>query len=556
MQLPHPTHLKYTNLLSEIEKGEIKIPQFQRDFVWSVQRSAALIDSVIKGYPIGTFIHWITKERLRTVRDIGGIKLPPPRDGESVAYVLDGQQRLTSLFAALKGLTVKRSSGAEENFSAIYVNLEAGESDPIIRTDLTGIDANTCIRLSDLLAGSLAKLAAYPERFHSRIDDLRRRITSYDFPIVEVREAAIDQATEIFARINVGGQELSLFEIMVAKTYDEERDFDLKARFDHFIEARLQPIGYDTVSNMIMLQLVAILLGQDCKRQTILGLGRGKFIDTWPMAEDAIERAIDYLRDTYRIPVSRLLPYNTLLVPFAYFFHNHKAKPQGDQKALLEDFFWRCALGARYSSAVESKLTQDIQRIDGILAGKAPAYDWPVDISSDFIRDNGWFSTNRSFVKALLCLYAYHEPKSFPDDATVRISNDWLKQANSRNYHHFFPRSYLAKRGMDDAQANNILNITIVDDHLNKGRIGARAPSTYMKEFRSENRSIAATMRTHLIDDLDAFGVWSDDYEAFIRNRAELVSKELRKRVILRDDDRTIQQVRTDDAEEDPSTYE
>jgi Protein of unknown function DUF262 len=69
LRLPTPTHAQYANLLNDIENGEIKIPQFQRDFVWSVQKSAALIDSVVKGYPIGTFIFWATKDRLRSVKD-------------------------------------------------------------------------------------------------------------------------------------------------------------------------------------------------------------------------------------------------------------------------------------------------------------------------------------------------------------------------------------------------------------------------------------------------------------------------------------------------------
>jgi len=111
LALPTPTHSRYTTLLSDIEKGEVKIPQFQRDFVWSIQKSAALIDSVIKGYPIGTFIFWDTKDRLRSVRNLGNVALPDPRDGDVVSFVLDGQQRLTSLFATLKGLKVERLTG-------------------------------------------------------------------------------------------------------------------------------------------------------------------------------------------------------------------------------------------------------------------------------------------------------------------------------------------------------------------------------------------------------------------------------------------------------------
>jgi uncharacterized protein with ParB-like and HNH nuclease domain len=84
MRLPTPTHANYAALTTDIAKGQVKIPQFQRDFVWSVERSAKLIDSVVKGYPIGTLIFWATRERLRTVRNIGGIDLPEPREGDVV----------------------------------------------------------------------------------------------------------------------------------------------------------------------------------------------------------------------------------------------------------------------------------------------------------------------------------------------------------------------------------------------------------------------------------------------------------------------------------------
>ena len=101
MELPQPLSITYSSLIGDIEKGQIKIPQFQRDFVWDINKSAHLMDSIIKGYPIGTFIFWKTKERLRTVRNIGDISLPEPEEGDFVDFVLDGQQRLTSLFASV-----------------------------------------------------------------------------------------------------------------------------------------------------------------------------------------------------------------------------------------------------------------------------------------------------------------------------------------------------------------------------------------------------------------------------------------------------------------------
>ncbi|MBN9983162.1 DUF262 domain-containing protein [Rhizobium laguerreae] len=89
--------LELLNLLTDIERGQVKIAQIQRDFVWTIQKSAALLDSIIKGYPVGTFIFWWTKDRLRSVRDLGNTPLPETKEGETVSFVLDGQQRLTSL---------------------------------------------------------------------------------------------------------------------------------------------------------------------------------------------------------------------------------------------------------------------------------------------------------------------------------------------------------------------------------------------------------------------------------------------------------------------------
>lgn len=555
MSLPSPTHANYSSLLTDIERGHVKIPQFQREFVWTLQKSAALLDSVIKGYPVGTFIFWSTKDRLRSVRELGNAPLPSPKQGETVAFVLDGQQRLTSLYAAIRGITVMRSSGHSDDFSDMFVNLEAGEDDQIVTTDIDGLEATTFIRLKDLLHGSFAELAAFPAQYHSKISDYRRRVESYDFSIIQVRDVAIDVATEIFTRINVGGKALSVFEIMVAKTFDEEKDFDLSAEYEGLIE-RLTTVNYETVSDAILLQLISLIIAKDCKKQTILKLKKTEFIEKWPKVIDAFERAVEYFRHTYRIPVSKLLPYNTLLVPFAYFFYHHPDKPDADQRGELEDFFWRCGLGARYSSSVESKLAQDIRRIDRILKGRSPDYDWSIDISPEFLIENGWFNAGRSSIKAILCLYAYQQPKSFSDDAIVNISNYWLKQANSRNYHHFFPRAYLAKKKEEEWRINNIVNITIVDDYMNKREIGAKAPSIYMRTFRKANPNLEKSMKSHLIGDLERFGITDNDFEKFLYARAAAISAQLKKRLIERAVDARGQAQRSDDFEEEMAVFE
>lgn len=554
MKLPEPANRTFTGLISDIEKGQIKIPQFQREFVWDIKKSSKLMDSIIKGYPIGTFIFWKTNDRLRSIRNLGKFKLPAPNDGDYIDYVLDGQQRLTSLFATLKGLKIEREEGKIEHYDEMYVNLEAKEEEEIVVVDKENYKDDQLIKLHDLLYGSISLLNSFNTKYHAKLDDYRTRINSYNFSIILIRDAAIDIATEIFTRINEGGKPLTVFEIMVAKTFDTNRNFDLAEKYKELIE-NLEEVNYETITDATVLQTVSVLLEKECKRKTILKLNKSKFIDIWDDAVSAIESAVEYFRGFYRIPVSHLLPYNALIIPFAYFFYRHKDKPTGDAQKYLQDFFWRVSLGTRYSSAVESKLAQDIKRIDTILEGELPRYDWPVNISSEFIEDNGWFSASRSYIKSILCIYAYHQPKSFNDNSIVNITNYWLKIATSKNYHHFFPKAYLEKKISDweykEFYINHIVNITIVDDYLNKREIGAKAPSIYMRKYSKQNKELSKTMQTHLINDLESFGIWDDDYERFFNQRAKAISKEMKKRIIESEIDRTMTAEIADDYSEE-----
>lgn len=536
------TPVKYTDLISEIETGQVKIPQFQRKFVWTIKASAKLLDSILKGYPIGTFIYWRTNERLRSIRNLGNIPLPEPKHGEYINYVLDGQQRLTSLFAALKGLIIEDDEGRVTDYSEIYIDLLAKDEEDLVITEIDNKVKTDIIKITDLMSGSFTKLAAYPPIHHVLLDRYKNILTGYAFPVINLKHAPIDVATEVFTRLNVGGRALTLFEIMVAKTYhifpanvenEQPKDitFDLAEKYE-ILTSELVASQYDTIPSSTVLQVVSILLEKDCTRKQILKLDKLRFIEMWDEAADCIKLTIDFFR-SYGIVVSRILPYNALIVPFAYFFHHHKQRPTGIMKTRLEDFFWRCSLGFRYSSGVENRLAQDIAKIDKIIAGELPKYDWIVKVDEETVLANGWFSTGRSYIKAILCLFAKQKPQSFDNNLDVIMDNSWLKIATSKNYHHFFPKSWMAKnyKDVDYSLVNHIVNITIVDDFLNKRSIRAKSPAEYMKVFSKKNEELKSAMQTHFID-IEKDGVFDNDYEAFFDNRLRRISKALNKFLI------------------------
>lgn len=526
--------VKYSDLISEIETGQVKIPQFQRKFVWGIKSSAKLLDSIIKGYPIGTFIYWRTNERLRAIRDIGNITLLELKEGEYINYVLDGQQRLTSLFAPLKGVQITDEEGKISDYSKMYVDLTAVDDGEIIITDISGMEENTFIKVTDLMEGSLAMLASFPEEYHPILERYKKIIQSYTFSVINLKNATIDVATEVFTRLNVGGRALTLFEIMVAKTYDAVREFDLSEKYDELKE-ELSNSKYDKIPSATVLQVVAILLEKDCTRKQILKLDKKKFIDIWDEAIDCIKRSVDFFR-SYGIAVSRILPYNALIVPFSYFFYLHKKNPTGKMKKRLEDYFWRASLGFRYSSGVESKLAQDIEKIEKIINDELPKYEWAITINEEYIENNGWFSTGKAFIKAILCLYAKQKPKSFDNNLDVIMDNSYLKIASSKNYHHYFPKSWLKKnfKEWDYFYMNHIVNITIVNDFLNKRTIKTKSPGIYMKTFKKHNDELKSTMKSHLID-IEKDGVWENDYDKFYHARLKRISKALNKFIISQD---------------------
>ena len=530
-----PDRIDIDSIKYQIEQGELKVPQFQREFVWSIEASSKLMDSIVKGYPIGAFTFWKTKDRLRSVRNIGGLALPDSPTNDFVNYVLDGQQRITSIYACLKGVTIGNA-----DYSKMYINLIASEEDSIVILDLGDLNVDEYISLKDLLEGNMSvifsRFGAKPAII-DKITEYKERINKYSFSVIELQDAPLDIATEIFTRINTTGKSLSVFEIMCAKTYDEDLRFDLFEKRNVQLE-KWENVNYNTVPHQTVLQVMSLCIQKSCRRRDILNLDKKTFINIWEDVDKAFDAAIDYMKSYYGIPVSKLLPYDALLVPVVYYFYFNKKKPTGKNALRLQDYFWRCILTKRFTEGGEGKLATDcINVIGAILRDEDPDEKnlEPVDISYENIKKNGVFSLSSAYVKGLVCILAAQHPQSFVDGASVVIDNAWLSQSNSKNYHHFFPKAYMKRNQalIDEELVNHIANITIVDGYLNKNLIKDKAPSVYMAKFKHDNNNLEKTMQSHLIE-INTFGIWTDDYSLFFKNRVKKIKEELRDRLIIK----------------------
>ncbi len=540
MKQPKPIGRQYGDIINNVNKGIYQIPKFQRDFVWSREQTAKLIDSLLKGFPIGSFILWKTSDRLKSLKKIGGVVFNEIKDGEYVYYILDGQQRMTSLYLALEGIKV-----GDDNYREIYIDLdkELDTDDEIC----TLIKTDKCITFYELINEKITSFfKLFDDSIVEKIEDLREHIKNYEFSTIEIENQPMEKIAEIFTRINTGGKVLTLFEIMNAKVYSEDKldskgkiiskGFDLEEKFNELIDD-LKVSSYETIgeNKSIILQLLSLILLKNSKREAILSINKDKFIDEWEDTVKCLKLAIDKIVDYFKITASKLLPYYVLIVPIAYFYQiNNFIPPTSSQLKELERYFFRCAIGWRFSSSVETKLNADIKLIENIKNNIPVDFDKEIPLENtskeyyiDKLKEH--FSASNAFDKAVICIMAYQEPKKFNDNSKVRLDNSYLSIATSKNYHHFFPKAYL-RRMKNDEFANAIANMTLVDDYLNKRIIKDREPKSYMSDFIKENVNISDTLDSHFIG-LNNYGIFTNDYCKFLHKRASILADEIMKRI-------------------------
>jgi len=284
---PDNHNKKYESLFVEIDTGQIKLPMFQRDFVWDKEQSAKLIDSILKGFPIGTFIFWKTREELRSYRDVGNHRLPETPRGDYAQYILDGQQRITSLYAIRKGIRITKD-GKEIDYKDIFIDLDfqSAEDEQIAVTEKKG--NRLYVSVHDVLSKPLGSFyRTLSQEQADQVEAYKTKLTNYDFSSITIKDYPIEVACEVFSRINTGGKVLTVFEIMVAKTYHERLGFDLAEKFEVLRDGSddekksLRSAKFETFGESIAMQCVAAITLRAVRSRDILKIPRETFIANW-----------------------------------------------------------------------------------------------------------------------------------------------------------------------------------------------------------------------------------------------------------------------------------
>src|ERR1700730_7776997 len=508
--------LTIREIIDQVVRGQIRIPAFQRGFVWEPDRVAYLMDSIYKKYPFGSLLFGRTSEKLKFERDLGPFVLPEPKADYPVDYVLDGQQRVTSIFGVFQNDLQMDNNGG---WLDIYFDMEAdraAQDTQFVALSNPEADPTRFFPLK-----SLFDTVAYRASTKDLEDEKAKRIDDMQSVFKEMRvpvqfSTTDDRATVaiIFERVNRQGVALDTLQLLSAWTWSEE--FALQEQFSDLAD-ELEPFGFKDVGEdtTLLLRCCSAVLAGDASPEALIALNGAKVRASFDQITNGVKYAVDYMRTNFAAEQLANLPFSTMLIPLAVFFAvagNKELKYTDAQRQQINRWFWRSAFSRRYSSGVIRNLNNDIEEMRKLREGKASSLgDFNYVIDDDFFLGNtfGMGSVN---TKTFILMLAQQKPLSFISGSPIDLAKT-LKHSNRTEYHHMMPRDFLKKTGQTATVNDSVLANMCFLSRADNRDLGGVAPSEYRKKMANNTKEI---LQRALGDEARLF---SDDYLKFLDDR-------------------------------------
>jgi hypothetical protein len=466
-----PSSPRLASLLSDVERGNIKIPVFQRQYIWTDEQIISLLDSIYRGYPVGSLLMWSTKEELKHERNVGGFKLPDTPEDYPVNYILDGQQRLTTLYGVFNSDQKTADMDLAERFNICYVPDEDIFSHNSATEEKDRIQLNKILDTTKLLA----ELPKFNDVQKEKIAKLTEAFKDYEFPIVTIRDRTNKEVCSIFQRINSSGTPLSSMELLTAWTWSDK--FDLRREIETLLD-KLSDKGYEKIDQPLLMRILASLTIGSIDQNDLVDVNPDTLVSGVTDLKEAIFAAVDFLEGQLKIRNIVFVPFPIMIIPIVNFYAKIK-KPSAIQFTQLKKWFWQCALTQRYKAGTNRLVMEDLEKFKLVLNGQTPFDDTSITVKSELF--NSSWRINSTAAKAALCLMAQLRPKSFLTGAEVDLGSV-LSAYNARQFHHIYPKGHLNTKSISFHEANVISNICFLSATENN-QISDSAPEDYFKKI-------------------------------------------------------------------------
>lgn len=548
-----------SSLLDKVENHDIQLPDFQRGWVWEDNRIKALLASLTLKYPVGAIMllesggdfHF----KCKNIEGSGDEYKNPE------SMILDGQQRMTSTFQAMRSKNaVSTWSDQKKAIKRFYyLDIEKALNTTTDRIDaIISVDENKQIRgnigrdvLLDLSTEELEfknkmipfnKMTQANEinewrnkyqdyynfepniiKEYQQIDtNIIQPILNYRIPIIKVlKEAPKEAVCQVFENVNQGGVPLTVFELLTA-TFAAD-NFDLKEHWNKVKEIFKQYETLKKFDNTSFLIAMTLLIAMrknstvSCKRKDVLNLDYKDY-------EKNEEDLVNGFKKAYKLLVEMNIysvydiPYSTQLIPLAVIctlldkeFENSSIKEK------IKQWFWCGVFGELYGGANETRYALDVKQVYDWIKGKEELPKTINDCNFNTMRLLGLQTKNSAAYKGIMALILNNRSCDWINGMEMGVQT-YLDERS--DIHHIFPQDYCIKMNYDKKKWNSIINKTPLFFSTNR-YIGGTSPSDYMnKIIRNKNISkeqLKSHISSHMIN---ADLLENNKFEEFIIDRA------------------------------------
>lgn len=545
-------------LVSQIERGEIRLPEMQRQYVWRSTRVRDLMDSLYRGYPSGAILLWQTDEAVPLQDFAVGQSTNPYH---STKLLLDGQQRLTSLSAVIRGepvyvkgrvkpiellfnlehpeeLAFVTEVDEDADEDALEDEADSSEDELQKRFDrMTFVVATKklaqlphWVRVSDVFKSSSdtaflrrAGIKDFDDPRHerytrrlARLRDIRKY--TYRLDILE-RTLSYDEVTEIFVRVNSLGAKLRSSDLALAQITAKWRN-SLKT-FQQF-QTSCARSGFDLDLGLLLKNLMAIGTGQS-RFKTAGNLSQDELKQAWKESCAGMEFALNFLKSNTAMDSPALLSSPFLIVALSFYGHKRNYELSDHEAQLLG--FWAMLANAkgRYSrGSSETILDQDLSIIR---QGGGPG-----ELQARLMQQVGRFAIEAeelegrnqrsALFKTMFMAFKKAGAKDWRSNLAIALNHSGSH--HKLQFHHIFPKALLKGR-YPDRDINDIANLSFIGGKTNRG-ISDKAPEKYIPELLAKNgKSAFVTQCIPLDEEL----LRVENYRDFLAHRRALIAERL-----------------------------
>ncbi|MFR9788538.1 DUF262 domain-containing protein [Streptomyces sp. MB22_4] len=512
--------MKISQILDKVDSGDIALPEFQRGYVWTRDQVRGFLLSLYRGYPIGGFLTWSTKSESTSTRGGG-----PGKDG-TVQMLLDGQQRVTTLYGVMRGRPPRFFEGNASALTGLHFNLDteafefyapAKMKDNPLWVDVTALfqgGLGTLLpSITAMAPDDGARVGVYIERLN-RITQIKDRDIHTDE--VTGQDKTIDVVVEIFNKVNSGGTKLSKGDLALAAicaSWPQARP-TMNEALENWSDS-----GFTFKLDWLLRNVNAVLTGE-AQFSKLADVDVETFRTGLNRTIESISYLLNALGGRLGLDHDRVLNGRAAFPVMSRLLHHYSGKfPNAMTRDRLFYWYVQSFIWGRHTGATETALNQDLQAVDAggvdqLIETLRQSRGGRLEVRPDDFQGT---SMGSRFYPLLYMLSRVHGAQDLASG--IPLKDGMLGKLSSLQVHHIFPKAQLYKNGYSRAEVNAVANFCFLTQDTNL-QISAKRPEDYLPEIA---RRVPGALKSQWIPTAPA--LWSiDAYRSFLAARRELLA--------------------------------